>query len=943
MSEPVQHPWSTATRRLQVDDILIDLRYRRVIAPGQETELPQRMFDLLLVFLAEPQVLHSRAELFARVWPGVIVEDANLSQSVWMLRKALGESRKHWIRTVAKSGYVFEPPGAVTALAEPPPAAGTIPTPRPATPAHAPSARPPASPWRRRTAWGALALLAVVAIGALAGRLHDGGRDTGAAASPAPELAIVLIDIEDAAAPATTRWPVTLLHAWLGWKLESLPEVTLLTEAHLAADSAGRSPRIVFLSSGTDSGNPGRVFLRARFDLDGRETRLERTGTPAELPRMADRLSQELLATLVPARADAPWPRLTLDTATARRYSEAVEALERRDWVAGARILGEVSERAPEFGLAHLQLGRVLTRLAHAAPAIEHTQAALQRLQPVADDVAAVLRAERLACDPARVGEAAAAYAELTRRHPGKTAYALDQARMLRRAGQYKEALAILNQPHWERTTVGDRLDQQLNLAAAYLAMGDAVRAREHAHAADSIASAAGKGWEQERGDALLLAAQIDRLQYQANADPAGFEQAARQFELAGDDMYALIARFLAESTKPGRASAMDALLRQARERGYRRLETDILRVAAFRHYGEGNLPAYRALLEQALATALAAGDTREQHLLDLDLLNEDFLRGRFDAADRRLGRLRAAGLQGTAAVRVALFDALVAANRGQFALAEAILDKAEARDREANPGAAVSTSLSRIACLRADLRLVQGDLPRARAEWKSCAASGQPSAREQSRLGNAYVDLLAGDRAAALRQLREPGAPGADTRDGPDRWLTELTQAMQLTRAGEPDTAQRLYERMLPLARQSDYRWIVAIAEAGLAETAATRGDWTAVRRHVDAARRGHVAGMWTLSNRLDVLEAIAAMAGGDGRHAWQLLSAVYASARRNHDAVTQLEIQSLLPPGTTIGECDPRCQAALIARTGLRGATLDWLTAPSRLDTGVLAAAVR
>ena len=103
----------------RVGDLRIDLRYRRVIRPDQDIELPQRMFDLLLVFLSEPETLHTRSALFDRVWPGVIVEDANLSQSVWMLRKALGEERKHWIRTVTKSGYVFEPPTRVEAVEVP--------------------------------------------------------------------------------------------------------------------------------------------------------------------------------------------------------------------------------------------------------------------------------------------------------------------------------------------------------------------------------------------------------------------------------------------------------------------------------------------------------------------------------------------------------------------------------------------------------------------------------------------------------------------------------------------------------------------------------------------------------------------------------------------------------------------------------------------------------
>lgn len=971
MSEPTQHPWPPGTRRLQVHDIRVDLRYRRVIRGDQESELPQRMFDLLLVFLAEPHVLHNRADLFARVWPGVIVEDANLSQSVWMLRKALGDARKHWIRTVAKSGYVFEPPGPVEAISEAAPVAAAVADPAaayaaapagsaqvevPSAPAEAPRSDDPADPppvapeipapspadtpppsfrLRARAAWTALALLALTAVGSVAWWLHD--RDPAGPPPPAAELAIALIDIEDKAAPADARWPVVLLHAWLGWKLESLPEVTLLTEAHLAADSQGRSPRIVFLSSGADSADPSQVFLRARFQQAGHEQQLERKGPLAQLPEMADALSQELVARLVPSRAGEAWPPLALDSALARRYSEGIEALENRDWVASSRLLGEVVERAPDFGLARLQLGRVLARLANAAPALAQTDAALERLHPLPRDVAAVLEAERLSRDPMRAEEAAAAFARLAQAHPGKISYALDQARMLRRAGQYKEALAILGHPQWNGQTVGNRLSQRLNLAAIYLSMGDAVRAREHAQAAERIASAAGKGWEQERGDALLLLAQVDRFQNQTNADPSGYERAAEQFDLAGDDMSALLARFLAESTKTGSASGMDHLLVQARERGYRRLEIDILRVVAFRHYNEGDMPAYRALLEQALATSLTAGDVREQHLLELDLLNEDFLRGRFDDADRRLVRLRKAGLQGDEAMAVGLYDALIAANRGQFATAEAALDEAEKRDREANPGTA-STSRARISCLRADLRLVQGDISQARAGWKGCEASGQPSAAQQSRVGNAYIDLLAGDRAAALRQLIEAVKPMEEMQDGPDRWLDETTMATLLTRAGDPVAAERMYMRVLPQATQSEYDWIIATAHVGLAETAATRRDWAAARAHIAAARQQHVSDVWALSNRIDVMDAATAIAEGDRKRAMELLSAVHAKARRNNDAVTQLEVQSLLPPGVAIGECGEGCKAALIARTGLRGSNLDWLTGPSGLDTSVL-----
>ena len=116
---PPGHAAAPGPAILVVGDVRIDLRYRRVMRPDGQHELPQRMFDLLQVFLAEPGVLQTRDALFERVWPGVVVEDSNLSQSVWMLRKALGEPRKHWIRTVSKRGYVFEPPGPVRAEAAP--------------------------------------------------------------------------------------------------------------------------------------------------------------------------------------------------------------------------------------------------------------------------------------------------------------------------------------------------------------------------------------------------------------------------------------------------------------------------------------------------------------------------------------------------------------------------------------------------------------------------------------------------------------------------------------------------------------------------------------------------------------------------------------------------------------------------------------------------------
>jgi hypothetical protein len=71
---------------------------------------------------------------------------------------------------------------------------------------------------------------------------------------------------------------------------------------------------------------------------------------------------------------------------------------------------------------------------------------------------------------------------------------------------------------------------------------------------------------------------------------------------------------------------------------------------------------------------------------------------------------------------------------------------------------------------------------------------------------------------------------------------------------------------------------------------------------------------------------------------HALPLLANVHAQAVRYGDVYAQLEVQSLLPPGMAIGECNERCQSALVASSGLRGATLDWLVVPAKVDTKVL-----
>lgn len=82
-------------------------RERRVLVGGRPATLGARAFDLLMALIAHRDRVVSKAELMALVWPGVIVEENNLTVQISALRKALGSAA---IATVAGRGYRFALP-----------------------------------------------------------------------------------------------------------------------------------------------------------------------------------------------------------------------------------------------------------------------------------------------------------------------------------------------------------------------------------------------------------------------------------------------------------------------------------------------------------------------------------------------------------------------------------------------------------------------------------------------------------------------------------------------------------------------------------------------------------------------------------------------------------------------------------------------------------------
>ena len=68
-----------------------------------------RSTDALLFFVERPGQLLDREALFQALWPGLVVEDNNLSQTLSALRRALGDDaqRARYILTVPRRGFRF--------------------------------------------------------------------------------------------------------------------------------------------------------------------------------------------------------------------------------------------------------------------------------------------------------------------------------------------------------------------------------------------------------------------------------------------------------------------------------------------------------------------------------------------------------------------------------------------------------------------------------------------------------------------------------------------------------------------------------------------------------------------------------------------------------------------------------------------------------------------
>jgi eukaryotic-like serine/threonine-protein kinase len=116
LSEPSHRQYTFGPFRLDADQHLL-------VHNGQPVTLAPKCFDLLCLLVSSNGRLFEKERLMRALWPETFVDEANLSNLIALLRRALGDSPSaaQYIRTVPKIGYRFvaEVRGASPVLDEP--------------------------------------------------------------------------------------------------------------------------------------------------------------------------------------------------------------------------------------------------------------------------------------------------------------------------------------------------------------------------------------------------------------------------------------------------------------------------------------------------------------------------------------------------------------------------------------------------------------------------------------------------------------------------------------------------------------------------------------------------------------------------------------------------------------------------------------------------------
>jgi DNA-binding winged helix-turn-helix (wHTH) protein len=95
----------------EFDSFGVDVERRLLLRDGVPVPLMPKAFETLLALVRSGGRVMSKAEMMSVIWPDSYVEEGNLAQNIFLLRRAFGEGKNEhrYIVTIPGAGYRFIP------------------------------------------------------------------------------------------------------------------------------------------------------------------------------------------------------------------------------------------------------------------------------------------------------------------------------------------------------------------------------------------------------------------------------------------------------------------------------------------------------------------------------------------------------------------------------------------------------------------------------------------------------------------------------------------------------------------------------------------------------------------------------------------------------------------------------------------------------------------
>lgn len=96
-------------KQYQFGPFLLDVRLRRLYRGDEQISMRPKTYEILQLLVERAGVLVEKEQMMEVIWPNQLIEEGNLTQHIYRLRKVLGDSQKSpvYILTIPGKGYLF--------------------------------------------------------------------------------------------------------------------------------------------------------------------------------------------------------------------------------------------------------------------------------------------------------------------------------------------------------------------------------------------------------------------------------------------------------------------------------------------------------------------------------------------------------------------------------------------------------------------------------------------------------------------------------------------------------------------------------------------------------------------------------------------------------------------------------------------------------------------